>query len=418
MINDNLAPVLIAGSAQDPTQNAPLELRQGTVESWDPATGEGVVRIAGGSLANLNVLTSESVNLAVGDVISLLSFGDRSLILGKTTTPGDPDTVPTWAADITVLQTDVVTAQTTADTAQTTATTASADAATAVSTATSAAADATAALDKFPITSTDIQDGSISTPKLAADAIDGITITGSLFRTAASGQRVEIDSPAAANQIQFFTTSELNGQGSIEVGGDETNGFLVVTSPQVPGGDVSDISMGSVSGASYINLDATSIAISGDTEIDLTTPSLQYNGKAVVTATDTQTLTNKILASPVITETEIWHDVGNATTGLGTTFAAGAADAAYPPSFRKDSNGVVHIRGVVTTGVTALTTIFTLPAGYRPTKNPGLAFICYCNPAGVIGRVVVSSTGAVQVQRLISSTTPTAYQIDCSFSIR
>jgi hypothetical protein len=47
--------------------------------------------------------------------------------------------------------------------------------------------------------------GKIQAEQLDASAIDGKTITGALFRTATTGQRVEIDSPAAANQIQFFT---------------------------------------------------------------------------------------------------------------------------------------------------------------------------------------------------------------------
>lgn len=75
--------------------------------------------------------------------------------------------------------------------AQDTATTADANATAAAAAASAAAADAIAALDKFPITETDITDGAISTPKLAAGAIDGVVITGALIRTAASGRRVE-----------------------------------------------------------------------------------------------------------------------------------------------------------------------------------------------------------------------------------
>jgi hypothetical protein len=71
-------------------------------------------------------------------------------------------------------------------------------------TAEQAATDATALQGKFPITATDISDGAISTPKLSADAIDGMTVTGALIRTAATGQRVEISS-TEANRVRFYT---------------------------------------------------------------------------------------------------------------------------------------------------------------------------------------------------------------------
>ncbi|HEY9418127.1 MAG TPA: hypothetical protein VIQ30_25485 [Pseudonocardia sp.] len=196
-----------------------MQLRQGTIIDWDADTGENTVRVGGAALANLPVLVAESVILAPGDVVALLVAGDRMFIMGQIRTPGDAGTVPTWSADITTLSADVATAQTTADTAQTAATTAAADAAT--------------ALAKFPITETDISDGAISTPKLSADAIDGMTITGAVLRTAAAGQRVEIDSPIAANEIRFYTAdaSEI-APGTIQA----TTAEVTLTSPSLGGG--------------------------------------------------------------------------------------------------------------------------------------------------------------------------------------
>lgn len=56
-----------------------------------------------------------------------------------------------------------------------------------------------------------IVDGSISATSLAADAIDGKTITGSLFRTSASGERIEVQpgtaAPGSNNEIQFWPSS-------------------------------------------------------------------------------------------------------------------------------------------------------------------------------------------------------------------
>lgn len=99
MINDNIG-TLFEG---DPSAPAPMALRQGVVESWDPDTGENSIQIAGGTLVNLPSLTAESAELVAGDVVALLSVGDRALVLGKVTTPGDPGTVPTWNADLTAL---------------------------------------------------------------------------------------------------------------------------------------------------------------------------------------------------------------------------------------------------------------------------------------------------------------------------
>jgi hypothetical protein len=71
-------------------------------------------------------------------------------------------------------------------------------------TAEQAATDATALQGKFPITATDISDGAISTPQLSANAIDGMTVTGALIRTAVSGQRVEIKS-SNVNRVDFYS---------------------------------------------------------------------------------------------------------------------------------------------------------------------------------------------------------------------
>lgn len=63
-----------------------------------------------------------------------------------------------------------------------------------------------------------------------------------------------------------------------------------------------------------------------------------------------------------------WHVVGDATTGLGTTFQNGWVNygGGYPSvAFRKDPFGRVHLRGLVKSG-TITSAIFQLPAGYLP----------------------------------------------------
>lgn len=113
MISDNIALLL-----QKTTDRPVPAFRQGVVQSWDAATGENIVQVAGALLVNLPSLTAESASLKPGDVVSVVTTGDKWQVLGKLTTPGDPGTVPTWNTDITSLQADVVTAQETADVAQ------------------------------------------------------------------------------------------------------------------------------------------------------------------------------------------------------------------------------------------------------------------------------------------------------------
>lgn len=174
MTSDNISSLFVP----DPSKPAGAVLGQGIVQSWNPDTGENEIQFAGGTLANIPSLTSEAVNLVAGDVVALAVSGDRLLVLGKVTTPGDPGTVPTWPTDITALgdsvttintvtipavQADVTAAQSTADGAAT-------DAAAAVSTANVAASDAAAALAAAT------SDGSPPASSPTADAIGGLEI--------------------------------------------------------------------------------------------------------------------------------------------------------------------------------------------------------------------------------------------------
>jgi hypothetical protein len=99
LINDNIGTLF----SSDPSDETPLTLRQGVVESWDPDTGENSIQVGGATVVNIPALTSESASLAAGDVVCLLTKGNSWLLVGKVTTPGDPGTVPTWVGDLTAL---------------------------------------------------------------------------------------------------------------------------------------------------------------------------------------------------------------------------------------------------------------------------------------------------------------------------
>lgn len=99
MTSDNLSTLFTL----DPNAPKAVGIGQGIVQSWNSTTGENSIQWGNGVLENLPSLTAESAELVAGDVVALLSSGDRMLVLGKVTTPGDPGTVPTWNADLTAL---------------------------------------------------------------------------------------------------------------------------------------------------------------------------------------------------------------------------------------------------------------------------------------------------------------------------
>lgn len=75
-------------------------------------------------------------------------------------------------------------------------------------------------------------------------------------------------------------------------------------------------------------------------------------------------------------------------TLAGTWVSYGAANT---PGYFKDSEGVVHLRGLVKTG-TINTTLFTLPAGYRPSRTIVRATV---SNGSTLGRLDIRADGVV-----------------------
>lgn len=107
------------------------------------------------------------------------------------------------------------------------------------------------------------------------------------------------------------------------------------------------------------------------------------------------------------TPLDIWHTVGDATTGLGTVFAAGWSNLGGTGSvqFRKDPFGRVWVRGFPTkSSAPALgEAIFTLPIGYRPPAST--YFATWTNGTPNVGEVYVQSTGQVTVYNPVAGLT-------------
>jgi hypothetical protein len=91
-----------------------------------------------------------------------------------------------------------------------------------------------------------------------------------------------------------------------------------------------------------------------------------------------------------------WHTVGDAITGLGTTFVTGQSYSVFQPvGFRKDPFGRVHLRGVVLfpSGCASGATLFTMPVGYRP---PSAETLFDTMQTSAVGRVdVIAADGRV-----------------------
>lgn len=366
MIAENLGSLF----SPDPSMPAAMALRQGIVQSWDPDTGENTVQVAGGTLANVPALVSESVALVAGDVVALLTTGDRWLLVGKVITPGDPGTVPSWPTDITALETSVNTVTTVTIPAV------QADVTTAQTTADTAAADATTALSKFPITETEISDGAISTPKLQADAIDGMVITGAVIRTAATGPRVDINETFAGEMA--FTTDRATEVTAGRIGPQWTLDSSLTTTVDSPvhsavsSGLPAEIVLETTGGGFrnvWVNADRLVIS-----DVD----------PKVFVRTDWTALT--LVNS--------WVDV-----------AGGRAH------YSKDQGGRVQLRGLVISGASSGSLpICTLPTGHRPGQT--MEWIMRGGSGVIMCAIQILATGVMTVVANASTASSSGVRLD------
>lgn len=88
---------------------------------------------------------------------------------------------------------------------------------------------------------------------ITAGSISGVTITGGLFRTATSGQRIEMSTSAAANEIRFYNSSTLYGILQVTSSGSE--GQIKLVSDSDGGGFILDTGVGAsgFSGSSIVS---------------------------------------------------------------------------------------------------------------------------------------------------------------------
>lgn len=78
MKSDDIAPLISAAL----NKREKIGMRQGTLLSWDPSTGNNTVQVAGQVFEDLPVLASGSVAMAPGDIVALQRYGNSYFILG------------------------------------------------------------------------------------------------------------------------------------------------------------------------------------------------------------------------------------------------------------------------------------------------------------------------------------------------
>jgi len=105
-----------------------------------------------------------------------------------------------------------------------------------------------------------------------------------------------------------------------------------------------------------------------------------------------------------------WHEVGGGGEPAFENSWVNFATGYDTPGFAKDAIGRVWIKGMVKSGVA--TTVFTLPAGYRPTKD--IVMVSSSAPS-LIAKLQVTSAGAV-VATLLGAGTNAWYSINIVFT--
>lgn len=126
--------------------------------------------------------------------------------------------------------------------------------------------------------------------------------------------------------------------------------------------------------------------------------------------TFSQSLDSVIRLLRPFAQPEAWHVVGNSgEIAFENSFSNYGTSGFQLAAYKKDPLGRIHLRGLLARGSAALSTsIFTLPAGYRPAKNS--EFVVMANEK--FAHLEVTSGGVVQMIAADSATWYTYFTLD------
>lgn len=272
---------------------------------------------------------------------------------------------------------------------------------------------------------------------LVDGAIDGKTITGATFRTAATGERLEISTATGLSRINFHSGNANESGSSYVVAdsayyGNTNKPYMLLAGPTRTGSNLqtSQIALVSestmnliemmgqrllfsahpVGGSTSIKagLDVSALGTTYSARLWSDNASVEMTGSALMLRGSTVNVSVNGGTSFPLEDTQ-WT---NATLGAAwTNYGGGYASARY-----RRVNNVVYVQGLIkaSSATASNTTMFTLPAGYRPSAN-----IIFSSRAagGVQFRLDVQSAGAVIAPEGVGATATDYVSVNISFPV-
>lgn len=215
--------------------------------------------------------------------------------------------------------------------------------------------------------------------------ISGVTITGSLVRTAADpNPRVEVGDLAGLDplSIRYYTAdpaetfhgrlsaSKIGNLFRLRLGGFDTAAVA---------GPTFDALTDPVTGESVLEGEADRVTLRGFDVVEL--------GDGINNV--------EVVDGVAKIQGETWHPLVLAGSWVQDTVNTPAAVGDAAPSYRKDATGLVHVRGYIRAG--AAITIATLPVGYRPTLTYETPLLRSNTGAANWSTVRVQTNGVIDV---------------------
>lgn len=241
----------------------------------------------------------------------------------------------------------------------------------------------------------------VTSDMFVGNTFQGVTFTGATFQTDVAGDRVVIRPDGSSGVVEFWSSISGSSPGTIDAVSD-----LGGSGERFQRVDIT-------SGKGDPNAVVAAIRIrSGNAGVGGTFPSrITLETDSTVVAGELRTQ-GAVLADQAIQ----LSPAGGGAWAAASTASGYTSVTGFPVEYCLDAAGTVHIRGRInrTTAISGAT-LFTLPAGFRPSAE--IRAIIDAEPVTAFGtRVVVQTDG--QVRPYYKQGTPTLYYTDLLFTTR